>query len=130
MEKLPLTSLATLLCVAVFFWTLLRVAQARTKYGVAAPAVTGNEMFERAFRVQMNTIEQMALLFPSMWLCAFWVGDQWAALGGVVWSAGRILYAILYQADPRKRGPGFTLTVLPSFVMAGAVLVTVVRSMI
>jgi len=126
MDKLPLTSLATLICGGVYFWTLALVGKARGKYNVPAPSVTGNEMFERCFRVQMNTIEQILLLLPAMWLCAFWVGDGWAALGGLVWAAGRVLYARLYQADPAKRGPGFALTVIPSVVMAVAAFVAVI----
>ncbi len=117
MEKLPLTSLSTLIALAVFFWTIFLVGRGRTKYNVPAPAMGGNEMFDRCFRVQMNTLEQLLLMLPVLWLCAFWVGDQLAAIGGLVWSLGRILYGVTYLTDPKKRGIGFMLTIGPTFVM-------------
>jgi len=129
MDKFPLTSLATLLASAVFIWTLYLVARARTKYEVVAPAVTGNPQFERCFRVQMNTIEQMILLFPALWLCALWVGDVFAAACGLVWSVGRVIYGVTYIADPAKRSVGFALTVTPTLVAMAAVLLAIARSL-
>ena len=130
MQNFPYSSIATLVAWAVFTWTSIMVGNARTKYGVKAPAVTGNEQFERRFRVEMNTLEQLALLLPALWLCAFWVGDLYAAAGGLLWSVGRIIYAFSYISDPEKRGPGFGLTFLSSFAMAAAALVFIVKSVI
>ena len=130
MDKLPLTSLASLLVLAVFLWTLVLVSRARTKYAVAAPAVTGDPVFERCFRVQMNTIEQMVLLFPALWISAFWVGDQFAAIGAVVWSVGRVIYGLTYVADPKKRSAGFFLTITPTFILWGAAGYYVIKSLI
>jgi glutathione S-transferase len=129
MDKLPLTSLASLLALAVFFWTLVLVARARTKYAVVAPAVTGNPQFERCFRVQMNTIEQLVFMFPALWLAAFWVGDLFAAACALVWCIGRVVYGLTYIADPAKRSVGFFLTVTPSFVMWGAAWFTIIKSL-
>lgn len=130
MPAYPLTTIATLVALFVYAVLSFLVGKARTTYGIVAPAVTGNVEFEKRYRVQMNTIEQLALMLPVLWLCAGWVGDLYAALGGIVWSLGRIIYARGYYSAPEKRGPGFGLTFLPSVVMFIAVLGAVVRSML
>ena len=109
---LPLTSLTTLLICLLMFWTGLNVGKARGRYGVKAPAVTGHEMFERAYRVQMNTLENVVMFLPAMWLYAGFTGDKGAAVGGAVWFVARVWYAIAYQSDPAKRGGGFGLSML------------------
>ncbi len=112
MTTLPLTSLASLLAVALMFWTSVNVGKARVKYEVKAPATSGHEMFDRAYRIQMNTLESAMLLLPSMWIYAGLVGDLGAGLAGAIWIAGRIWYALAYQQDPAKRGPGFGISFL------------------
>lgn len=101
------TALVTLLAVAFYFVTIGRVGAARGRTGVAAPAVTGNPEFERAYRVQMNTLESMPMMLPSLWLFALYVSDVWAAVLGVVWIVGRIMYMVGYSKAANLRGPGF-----------------------
>ena len=112
MTTLPLTSLATLLAVALMFWTAINVGKARAKYEVKAPATSGHEMFDRAYRIQMNTLESAMLLLPSMWIYASLVGDLGAGVSGAIWITGRIWYALAYQQDPPRRGPGFGISFL------------------
>jgi len=112
MTTLPLTSLATLLAVALMLWTSIIVGKARVKYDIKAPATSGHEMFDRAYRVQMNTLESAMLLLPSMWLYANLIGDLGAGVSGAIWVAGRVWYALAYQQDPAKRGPGFGISFL------------------
>ena len=112
MTTLPLTSLATLLAVALMFWTAINVGKARAKYEVNAPATSGHEMFDRAYRIQMNTLESAMLLLPSMWIYAGLVGDLGAGVSGAIWITGRIWYALAYQQAPTKRGPGFGISFL------------------
>lgn len=112
MTSLPLTSLVTLLVVLLMFVTSLNVGRARGRYGIKAPAVSGHEMFERAFRIQMNTLESAALLLPALWLYAGFIGDRGAGAMGVIWLAARVWYAVGYQSDPKKRGGGFGLSFL------------------
>ena len=112
MTSLPLTSLVTLLVVLLMFATALNVGRARERYGIKAPAVTGHEMFERAFRVQMNTLESAATMLPALWLYAGFIGDRGAGVMGVIWIIARVWYAIAYQNDPAKRGGGFGLSFL------------------
>lgn len=108
-----------LVSLLLYFWLGLRVGQARGKFGVMAPATTGNPEFERAFRIQMNTLEWMPIFLPAIWLAAIYVSDIGAALVGLVWIAGRLLYT---QA-PDKRETGF-------FVQAAAAAVLWVSAFI
>ena len=112
MTTLPLTSLATLIVVALMFWTSIIVGKARVKYEIKAPATSGHEMFDRAYRVQMNTLESAMLLLPSMWMYASLIGDLGAGVSGAIWVAGRVWYALAYLQDPAKRGPGFGISFL------------------
>ena len=112
MTSFPLASLVTLLVVLVMVITGLNVGRARGRYGVKAPAVTGHEMFERAFRIQMNTLESALSMLPALWLYAGFIGDLGAGVMGVIWVAARIWYGVAYQNDPGKRGGGFGLSFL------------------
>ena len=58
-------SFITLLNVLVLFFAMGLVGRARGQYGVKAPATTGNELFERHYRVQMNTLEQLVAAKPA-----------------------------------------------------------------
>ena len=107
MSAFPLTSLMTLLAVLLMFATSVNVGKARVKYKIAAPAITGHEIFDRAYRVQMNTLEAAAMLLPTLWVYALFVDDISAFVIGMIWLMGRIWYAIAYQINPTKRGPGF-----------------------
>src|SRR5215475_3845101 len=101
------TALVSVLAVAFYFFTSTQVARARIKYGVKLPAISGNEDFERVFRVQMNTLEWMPIFLPSLWLFAIYVGDAIAATFGLIWIVGRIVYMIGYIQSVPRRSPGF-----------------------
>jgi uncharacterized membrane protein YecN with MAPEG domain len=93
------------------------VGRARGRYGVKAPATSGHEVFERYFRVHYNTLELLVAFVPAMWLFGTYVSPTWAALLGLVFVAGRILYLLGYVKDPAKREIGFGLSVLPIGVL-------------
>ena len=112
MTPLPFAALITLLAIAVMFWTALNVGRARATYDVKAPATSGHEMFDRAYRVQMNTLESALMMLPALWVYAAIIGDTGAAVMGLTWVAGRIWSALAYQKDPAKRGGGFSLALL------------------
>jgi glutathione S-transferase len=111
------TAAATLLVLLLHLALTMMVGKARGRYGIKAPAITGNEHFERAYRVQMNTIEQMLFFLPAMWLCAVLVSDIAAAAGGVIWVIGRVLYAVSYVNDPATRGPGTKISTLAQIAL-------------
>lgn len=114
---LPRTALVTVLAVLFYFSTGFRVARARRTYGVPAPAIAGNPDFERVFRVQMNTLEWMPIFLPLLWLFAYYVGDAGAAVLGVVWIAGRIVYMIGYAKAAESRGPGFGIQAIVCVIL-------------
>lgn len=111
------TVLSTFAALLTYCWFLLKVGQARRKFGVEAPRTTGNADFERIFRVQQNTVEQLVLFLPSLWIFGFYVSDMLAGLLGLGWTAARALYAAEYYADAKTRGPGAALTFLVGIVL-------------
>jgi glutathione S-transferase len=101
-----LITLLTLVLLAACAWY---VSLARGKYKVRAPATTGPEEFERAYRVQMNTLENTVIFLPALWLAALYFSPRIAALLGAVWLVARVWYAFAYARDRRSRGAPFTL---------------------
>jgi uncharacterized MAPEG superfamily protein len=81
--------------------------RARVQAGVKAPATTGDPNFERHFRVQQNTLEQLIIFVPSMLMFGLYVSSGFAALLGLAFVLGRVLYYRAYVADPEKRTVGF-----------------------
>jgi glutathione S-transferase len=120
------TALVTLLAVLFYFFTSTRVARARVAYGVKVPAISGNPDFERVFRVQMTTLEWLPIFLPSLWLFAIYISDQIAAVLGLVWIAGRIVYMIGYMQAAVRRGPGFLIQAASCAVLLFGVLGTIV----
>jgi glutathione S-transferase len=111
------TALVTIAAVVYTFLLSGRVGAARSKMGVAAPATAGQPDFDRVFRIHMNTVEQLVLFVPMLWLAASAVGDQWAAGIGFVWIVGRFIYAAGYRKDVDKRGPGMLITLASTAVL-------------
>lgn len=103
------TAAATLLALLLYAGVSYNVANARVRYKIKAPAVVGAEGFERAYRVQMNTLEQLAFFLPAMWLYALSLNDIGAAVGGVIWTIGRAIYAVSYLRNPSTRTLGFSI---------------------
>ena len=117
------TSWITVAVCGLYFWTMVEVAKARKRHAVPAPSVLGPDGFLRALRVQSNTVEQLVLFLPALWLCAIWCSDHAAAVAGAVWVFGRILYARAYLQDAAKRGPGFIIALFATLaLLLGAVL--------
>jgi glutathione S-transferase len=106
------TGWATLAALGVYFWTLMNVGRGRGKFQVKAPSMDGPPAFLSMVRVQANTVEQLVLFLPALWLCALFRGDLIAAALGAVWVVGRIAYAIGYYRAPSKRGPGFAIAMV------------------
>lgn len=95
----------------------LFVGQARIRYGVKAPATTGHEVFERRYRVQQNTLEQLIVFLPAIYLFATYVHSTAAAALGLAFVLGRAIYAQSYMADPEKRTVGFVIGYLANAVL-------------
>jgi glutathione S-transferase len=131
MSHLPdLVALDTLLAVAVFFGCGIAVGRARSKYKIIAPATTGDPNFERVFRVQMNTLEALAMFLPSLWVAALHVDRLIVGGVGLLWVVARIWYAVAYAGDAKKRGPGFGLGILATAIVWVMALWSIVVAMI
>ena len=123
------TALVTLLALLVYFSMSLRVARARGKSGIDAPAMTGDPLLERAVRVQSNTLEWLPIFLASLWLFAIYWNELVAAGLGVVWIIGRLIYSARYMADPAKRSTGFLIQFLASAVLLLGALGRIVYSL-
>jgi uncharacterized MAPEG superfamily protein len=110
MTHLP--ALVTLLTMLLLLGTVYVVGRARSKYAVKAPAISGHPAFERAWRVQMNTLENTVMFLPTLWLAANYGFTGWAGIAGLVWLVGRLWYAVAYLNDPARRGPGYLVSML------------------
>ena len=117
------TAWAMLAVLGVYFWTGVMAGYARVKYKVPAPSMEGPAAFQSAQRVQANTLEQLPIVIVPLWLCAVYLGDAWAAAGGLLWCVGRIAYALGYYRDPAKREIGFVLGMVASALLIGGTTV-------
>ena len=115
-------------CAALFLYVFMitKVGQSRGKYGVPAPATTGHDAFERLYRVQCNTAEQLIIFLPALWLFAYYVSDVWASVIGVVFIVGRVIYYVSYVKNPKGRALGMVLTLFPSVAMLVGVVIAVI----
>lgn len=123
-------ALVTLLALLVYFWILMRAGAARGKHGIKAPAITGHPDFERALRVQQNTIELLVMFIPSLWIFSLTIQVLVGAALGLIFVLGRIVYAISYAANPEKRSLGFGLSIIPILILMIGGLIGVVRLLI
>lgn len=113
-----LPALITALALLFYSFVTFKTGMARGKYGIKAPAISGHEMFERRYRVQANTLEQLMLFLPSLWLFTFFQqAPKVAACIGAVWLIGRSWYAVMYYRDPSKRAPGFIVALFSSIIL-------------
>ncbi len=101
-------ALVTLLILIQYMYFTMRVGMARGKE-IKAPAVSGDVMFERKLRVQLNTLEQLMVTLPAMWVCAYFYRPDAAAILGTVFIVARFIYSFTYVKDPSTRTLGFVL---------------------
>ena len=123
---MELTAMVTVLALAQFIFFGIRVGQMRAKHSVSAPAITGDPEFMRMFRVHQNTMEQLVVFIPALWIFIHFWEPKWGAAIGLIYIASRQIYYLGYMKDPKARGRGFglgfaTLAVLLVGVLAGAV---------
>jgi glutathione S-transferase len=123
-------NLIVALALLQFFAFATAVGRAREKYNVPAPATTGNEVFERYFRVQMNTLELLIMFVPGIWMFGFYVSAKVAAALGGVYLIGRCIYYFAYVKDPKKRSLGYGLSAGPVAALVIGALVGAVLAAI
>jgi glutathione S-transferase len=122
--------IVTVLALLQFIVFGFKVGGARGRFGVKAPATTGNEIFERHFRVQQNTMELLIALVPSLYLFSHYFSAAVAAGLGVIYLIGREVYAASYVKDPAKRSAGYGMSLLPTAVLLLGGLIGAVRQLI
>jgi glutathione S-transferase len=106
---MDLTALVTLIALLEYMFFTLRVGLGRQKFGVPAPAVSGDPEWERLFRVQQNTLEQLMIFLPALWIFSTFVSSRIGAGIGVLFLIGRILYFVGYVRKPEGRTVGFLM---------------------
>jgi uncharacterized MAPEG superfamily protein len=106
----------------------MNVGKARETYGIKAPAISGNENFERYYRVQMNTLELLICFIPSLLISSLFWSPLVMAIIGLIFFIGRFIYFKQYVANPEKRTVGFALSILPVFILLIAIIAGIVKS--
>lgn len=122
-------SLIVLLALLQYIWFTIRVGSTRGKYQVNAPACEGDEAWERLFRVQQNTMEQLVIMIPAAYAFAYYVSGLWVLLPGVAFIIGRFLYSAEYLKDPKTRAPGMSLTLAANAGLVIGALIGLLRYM-
>jgi hypothetical protein len=129
-ERMEYTALVILAALAQYIYFTVRVASGRAKYGVEAPRTAGNETWERLFRVQQNTLEQLIIFIPTLVLFSMYVSARWVLLPGLVFLIGRQLYAYEYVSNPGSRALGMTLSLLANVALLVGALVSLVLKLV
>jgi len=127
---MALVNVVVALALLQFFAFATAVGRARERFKVAAPATTGNEMFERYFRVQMNTLELLIMFVPAVWMFGFYVKASAAAGLGAIYLMGRCVYFYSYVRNPSKRSLGYALSGGPVAVLVIGALIGAVLAAI
>jgi len=127
MAWVDIVGIAALLQLIAF---IMLVGRARGNYAVAAPATSGHPLFERYYRVQMNTVETLIAFLPGLWLAAKYWPPHYVAAVGAVYLLGRVMYLRGYVRNPKDRHVGYILSSAPTMVLLLAALIGAIRSLI
>jgi len=121
-------AIVTVLALMQFMVFGIQVGSMRGKHGVKAPATTGADEFERMNRIHQNTMEQLVMTIPALWLFGYYVDPLWGAGIGLVYIIGRLIYRASYLKDPAGRGMGFTIgTLATAALMLGGLIAAVLE---
>jgi uncharacterized MAPEG superfamily protein len=120
----------TVLILLQYFYFGVASGLARGKAGLEAPAITGDALYERRYRIHQNTMEQLVSFLPAMWLFAYYVSPVYGAGLGVAFLVGRTLYSISYAKDPAARGKGFMIGFIAMLIGFGGTLYGAVVNML
>lgn len=123
-------ALVILLAVMQYFFFLSMVGKARGEYSIKAPATTGHDMFERIYRVQQNTLEQLVIFIPSIYLFGHYIHALAAAAIGVFFLLGRMVYYKSYIADPATRGTGMMIGFIAYVILMIGALIGIILKLV
>ena len=119
-------ALVTIAALVFYAYTIWQVTEMRRKHNVVPPATTGAPEFDRAFRVQMNTLEQLVIFLPLLWLAGTFFNRWVACILGIVWIVGRVLYMQGYMDAPERRETGAIMSGAASAILAVVPLLGVI----
>ena len=112
-----LSAAVTILAALILVYAMMLVGGTRQRVKIMAPAMGGHPDLERALRVQGNTVEQVVIFLPLLWVATLYFHGWIPALLGLIWCLGRVIYAVGYMKDANKRGPGFGISALASLAL-------------
>lgn len=127
MEWVAIVTVAAML---QFIWFGVRVGQMRAKHEVKAPETAGPPEFMRTYRVHYNTMEQLILFFPSLWMFAYFVDPRLAAALGVLFIISRFMYGSAYVHDPKSRSTGFMAGFFVLVALMGGTVYGAIRDLL
>jgi len=127
MENINLAYLLILVALLQYLWFTARVGLKRDTHGVSAPSTTGNNEWDRLYRVQQNTMEQLIIFIPAMLAFAYYSG-YWALIPGALFIIGRQVYSMTYIKDPKTRTVGMTMTLLANVILLLGALYGVLKA--
>lgn len=127
---MEIATIIVMLALAEYIYFTVRVSASRGKLEVHAPACEGNETFERFFRVQQNTLEQLIIFIPATFAFAYYVSPVWVLVPGGLFLIGRFLYSIAYIKEPKSRAPGMVMTLFANAALVLATLINLLMRMV
>ncbi|XP_051865375.1 microsomal glutathione S-transferase 2 [Pristis pectinata] len=87
----------------------LKVENARKKYKVIPPSVTGSPDFERIFHAQQNSVEFYPPFLVVLWSSGLFFNEEIASVIGLVYLFSRCMYFNGYAESTKRRLPGFRI---------------------
>jgi uncharacterized MAPEG superfamily protein len=127
---MELVAIITILALLQFVYFGIQTGKMRAKHGVKAPDIIGDPEFMRMFRVHQNTMEQLVVFIPALWIFSHYFEPKWGAAIGVIYIASRFVYFLGYLKDPAARGKGFGLGFATLMVLAVGSVVGAVMKMV
>lgn len=113
---------ATCAMLVLYILFTMNVGRMRVRHKIDAPATIGHPEFERAYRVQANTLERLIVALPALWIYAYTFSSKWALAAAAVWVVGRIIYAFCYMKEPNWRGAGMLITFAAELWLLGGAI--------
>lgn len=110
-------AIVTVLALIQYCYFGYLVSLARVRHGIIAPATVGHPEFERRFRVHQNTLEQLAVFIPALWMFGWYVHAVTAAGLGLLFIASRFVYGNSYVNDPSSRTAGVAIGGLAAVIL-------------
>lgn len=117
MQGMESIAVVSVLMLIQYFIFSIFVGKARVQHKVDAPSTTGAPEFERLFRVHQNTLEQLIIVLPVLWLFGWYINPLIGSTCGLIFILGRGIYCSGYVKNPANRAKGFIVGVLAQAVL-------------